>query len=280
MTDKRLTLLLVDVQKDFHPGGSLAIPSANDDAERIAAFIKKHSSKIDRIVATMDSHHKLHIAHPQVWEDPVTGEQPAPFTQIRHDDIKNGKWKPKDSIDLNKMVVSKYGNIASLQEYTLEYTKSLETKGRFVLCVWPEHCLIGTPGHSMVDNVRAAIDEWSIATGKSPEFVHKGMNNFTEMYSVLEAEVPTHDETSFNKKLMESLQSSEALLVCGQAMSHCVNYTLRGIVNHWDEGKKPISSIYLLTDCASAVPTFEKAAEEFQHDMKEAGVTLCTSEDF
>ena len=62
-TTTTTTLLLVDVQNDFHPGGSLAIPTANEDAERISKFIQQHSTKIDRVVATMDSHLKLHIAH-------------------------------------------------------------------------------------------------------------------------------------------------------------------------------------------------------------------------
>ena len=61
------TLLLIDVQKDFHPGGSLAIPTADQDAERTAQWIRRNSAQIDRIVATLDSHSKLHIAHPGFW---------------------------------------------------------------------------------------------------------------------------------------------------------------------------------------------------------------------
>jgi nicotinamidase-related amidase len=33
--------------------------------------------------------------------------------------------------------------------------------------------------------------------------------------------------------------------VCGQAMSHCVNYTTRDLMEHWD---KNMSSIVLLTN--------------------------------
>jgi hypothetical protein len=35
------------------------------------------------------------------------------------------------------------------------------------------------------------------------------------------------------------------LLVCGQALSHCVNYTTRDIIDHWD---KDFSNIVVLTD--------------------------------
>ena len=61
------TLVLVDVQKDFHPGGSLAIPTADEDALRIAQLLYDYPTQISRVVATMDSHQKLHIAHPGFW---------------------------------------------------------------------------------------------------------------------------------------------------------------------------------------------------------------------
>ena len=92
------TLLLVDVQKDFHPGGSLAIPTAGEDAERIAKLIRDHASKIDRVVATMDSHQKLHIAHPGFWRSGETGEHPNPFTLISSSDVAAGKWIPRSDV--------------------------------------------------------------------------------------------------------------------------------------------------------------------------------------
>ena len=50
---------------------------------------------------------------------------------------------------------------------------------------------------------------------------------------------------------------------------------LRDIVQRWPQDKT--DRISLLTDCASAVTGFEKEAEAFVHDMKEAGVKLCTA---
>lgn len=276
------TLLLIDVQKDFHPGGSLAIPTADDDANRVAQLIQTHGSKIDRVVATLDSHHKLHIAHPCFWLD-AKGSHPSPFTIISHDDVINGTWQPRSTLALSPgdltvfQVASKgdEGATLDLLEYAKEYTKRLEAKGRFQLCIWPEHCLIGTDGHAMVENIREALNDWSDATGGSIEFVWKGQNLLTEMYSALEADVPVSKETSFNQALQESLLESRKLLVCGQAMSHCVNYTLRDIVDKWPKERR--NEITLLTDCASAVPGFEKAAEEFQEDMKKAGIRLATA---
>jgi nicotinamidase-related amidase len=62
-------------------------------------------------------------------------------------------------------------------------------------------------------------------------------------------------------------------------MSHCVNYTLSDIVDHWTQEER--AKIILATDCCSAVPGFKDAAKTFQEDMKEAGIRLCTvDEDF
>ena len=122
------------------------------------------------------------------------------------------------------------------------------------------------------------MDKWSEQTGGSVEWVFKGQNLLTEMYSALAADVPVNKVTAFNATLHQSLMKSNRLIVCGQAMSHCVNYTTRDIVEHC-AGVGETSKIYLLTDCASAVPGFEAAAETFQKDMKAAGVQLVTSSD-
>ena len=288
MSETVLTLLLVDVQKDFHPGGSLAIPTANEDAERIAKLIKDNGSKITRVVATMDSHLKLHIAHPGFWLSGADGKtHPDPFTIISSQDIIDGKWKPCDALkvpansidgivfgDLDKVMDASSGTL-DLKKYAIEYTRRLEEKGKFMLCIWPEHCLIGSPGHGMVDIVREALDEWSETTGGSIEWLLKGQNLLTESYSVMEAEVPVVKSTEFDANLQKSLEATDRLVVCGQAMSHCVNYSLRSIVERWP--KEKYSAITLLTDCASNVPGFEAAGDTFQKDMKEIGVVLSTS---
>jgi nicotinamidase/pyrazinamidase len=90
-----------------------------------------------------------------------------------------------------------------------------------------------------------------------------------------EAEVPINSITSFNQTLLDSLKTSDRLFVCGQAMSHCVNYTLSSIVDRWDKDK--LSNIVLLTDCASSVPGFEATSVKVQEDMSNLGVTLLKS---
>lgn len=285
------TLLLVDVQKDFHPGGSLAIPTADKDAERIAALIQSDPGKINRIVATMDTHQVLHIAHPAFWvpgPSNTSGKHhPDPFTIISSEDLEKELWIPRGDLPIDKLdqmldrnVFSEAdsveeGGSLNLKKYCVEYARRLEKRGRFQLCIWPEHCLIGSTGHGMVDIVLKAVQDWSRKTGRSIDWVMKGQNLLTEMYSALEADVAVSKDTSFNERLFESLVKSKRLIICGQAMSHCVNYTARDIVARWPADRA--SQVVLLTDCASAVPGFEAAAETFKKDMQVKGVKLCTA---
>ena len=131
----------------------------------------------------------------------------------------------------------------------------------------------------------------------------KGANPFTEMYSGLKAEVqvPGDPTTAMNTALVARLLRAERVLVGGEAMSHCVNYTVRDLVEQWPAERRaqvasrppalagmklrpsrlpprplPLPQIVVLTDGASAVVGFEAAAEEFLKDMAAQGCTLCT----
>ena len=170
----------------------------------------------------MDSHHKLHIAHPCFWTNGETGAHPDPFTIISMDDVKSGKWIPRGDIKhpvrqplVDEVILSQGGAIPDnlyldngeldIVQYCIEYTRRLEEKGRFKLCIWPEHCLIGSEGHNVVKEVMDAFQEWSRVTGGSVEWVDKGQNLLTEMYSALCAEVPVSERTAFDFELFNGV---------------------------------------------------------------------------
>lgn len=289
--ERSVPMLLVDPQKDFHPGGSLAIPAAGDDSERISSFIDNNKSKINKIITTLDSHHKLHIAHSGFWKD-ENGNHPPIFSTISSDDVKSGKWKPRKDLVIgeedtgtgfavNPEIFPQAKDFFDgkggfdIQKYCELYTETLEKKGKFQLTIWPEHCLMGSPGHNVVDNINKAINDWVGQSGVSIEWVHKGQNLLTEMYSAFQAEVPVSKKTVFNDALLESLKKSDKVFIGGQALSHCVNYTVRDLVQKWPENER--DKIHILTDCASNVPGFEDAGSCFLDEMKSLGVTICTS---
>ncbi|OWZ08484.1 hypothetical protein PHMEG_00018966 [Phytophthora megakarya] len=259
-----LAMLVIDQQVSFHPGGSFAIPTANEDATRIATFITNHTSELTQIVFTMDSHQRYHIAHSIFWTNEA-GESPQPFTTISSGEIKNGVWKPRDS---------------KLKDYVLAYTQSLEASGKFSLTIWPEHCIIGSPGHNIVPNVLTSALEWTKKSLKPIQYVMKGSSPFTEHYSALRAEYElSYDpSTSLNTALIKSLQRANKVVIVGEALSHSVNYTVRDLVAAWPKSRR--SDLIILTDCSSPVPGFDERAKQFLRDMAAKGVTLMTSANF
>jgi nicotinamidase-related amidase len=267
----RQTLLIIDPQNDFHGGGSLAVPGADEDAERIASFIRSSFQSIERLVITLDSHNKLHIAHGAFWksgrDDAGEDKSPEPFTIITKPDVESKLWVPRN---------------AAYTEHVLDYIEKLEASGKFKLIIWPEHCIVGSPGHCVVAPIHAAANEWSFHTGKDIEYVRKGENNLTEMYSALAAEVPLPDDarTHMNTELRDSLLPltvGEQLIVCGQALSHCVNYTTRDLISglNSDSDADILRRVVLLENCASAVPNCEAAAAAFVADCRTQGLTVC-----
>lgn len=139
-------------------------------------------------------------------------------------------------------------NGSRVQEHCKHYTRELERSGAFVLTIWPEHCIKGSAGYEVVPELQTALRSWSDRQGKAVRFVNKGMNELTEMYSALQAELPMVDDpsTQLNTELIDQLRQSNKLVVCGQALSHCVNWTVRHLVSHWSS--RDPADIIILTD--------------------------------
>lgn len=260
-------VLMIDPQCDFHPesahqpfNGSLAVSGADKDAERIAAMIEANGEKIDAVFITLDTHQRYHIAHGMFWKN-AAGESPPPFTIIANADVAGGKWAPVDE---------------KFKDHCLHYTKTLEEKGKFQLCIWPEHCLVGTQGHAVESCVAKAVHEWEMKKTSAARFFCKGNNSLTEHYSCIEAEVVIEADphTQANRVLVDDLKTYSKVIVCGQAKSHCVNYTVRDLLRFWP--KEETSRLVILEDGMSSVTGFEESGTKFIEDMKESGLTMAT----
>mmetsp|Transcript_30545 Transcript_30545/g.42038 ORF Transcript_30545/g.42038 Transcript_30545/m.42038 type:complete len:1359 (-) Transcript_30545:23-4099(-) len=277
---KKNVLLIIDPQIDFHPEGgepgtrwyhppgALAVPGANEDSDRIAAMIKKHKHEIHEIYVSMDSHQPAHIAHAMFWASGADGvTQPTPFTVITHDEVAKGIWRPRDT------------RIETLN-WCMYYTELLERKGQMKLVIWPQHCIIGSRGHAVVPVINDALQEWidQFKVPKCVNYVHKGQNCRSEMYSAFMAEVPDPRDpsTELDRNLMARINEADTLIICGQGMSHCVNHTLRDLMKNW---RSEMSKLVLLTDGSSPVPGFEFAVDLLMTDARTMGVTVTTTEE-
>jgi nicotinamidase/pyrazinamidase len=265
---KKVVLLTIDGQFDFcDPSGALYVPGADKDMSRLATMVKRIKRDIDNIVATMDSHRILHIAHPIWWVD-YNGNHPNPFTQITIDDLlgMNPKWMATNP---------------AYRTRSIEYVEKLKTNNRYTLYVWSPHCLIGSKGHSIYPELFEAFCEWE-AQFAAVNYVTKGSNMFTEHYSALMADVfdPEDPTTGINTNLLNTLQDPEVALIAisGEAGSHCVANTMRDIANNF--GEENIKKFVYLEDTCSPVKGFENFQADFINEMVGRGMTVSTSDKF
>ncbi|MES2464074.1 MAG: hypothetical protein V4671_26170 [Armatimonadota bacterium] len=262
----RLHGLIIDPQEDFcNPSGSLFVPGADRDMSRLAAMIRRLGNRIGALHVTLDSHHTLDIAHPIWWQDPA-GNNPAPFTIITLDDVNDGRWTAANP---------------AARERSHDYVRQLAANGRYPLCIWPYHCLIGSGGHAIVPDLHQALQEWETATLSPVEFVTKGSNVWTEHYSALRADVPdpTDSTTLLNERLIQTLREADLIFVAGEAGSHCVANTVRDIVDAFGDATL-LQKIVLLTDATSPVTGFESLQANYLSDMAARGLKSATTTDF
>lgn len=280
-------LVVIDPQNDFmgNDDGSpysvsfkdgtalaatLAVKGAVSDMKRLAAMIDRVGPRLADVHVTLDSHRVIDVAHPGMWRDDA-GRPPAPFTIIRHDDIKSAIWQPRNFAHRKRM---------------LDYAAALETTGKYLLIIWPEHCLIGSWGHNVEANLAAALSRWERTQFANVDYVTKGSNPFTEHYGALMAEVPDPEDpsTQLNMDFIKILEEADIVGVAGEASSHCVKETIGQVVANI--GPDHLKKFHILTDCMSPVPAapgtpdFPAIAEQFLKDMAGCGMVLTTSDKF
>lgn len=274
-------LLIIDPQNDFCdlPSGycptdpltglatqpALPVAGAHADMLRLASFIRAASQSIDDITITLDSHHRLDIAHPTFWQQ-ANGVDVAPFTPITAAQVRAGDYAPREMAALPR---------------ALAYLDELEARGRFTLMVWPVHCEIGSWGHNIHADVRAACNAWEDAHCKQSTKVTKGSNPWTEHYSAVMAEVPDAQDpgTQLNGDLLAALAPADTLLIAGEASSHCVKATTEHLIDNLPLHplRNPSQRIVLLTDCMSPVGGFEAMQASFFEAMRGRGVEVASS---
>ncbi len=269
MTYHHTHLLIIDPQNDFCDlppttaanTPALPVAGAHADMQRLAAFIRAQAARLTDITLTLDSHHRLDIAHPGFWQQ-ADGSAVAPFTPITAAAVSAGQYLPRQSAHLGR---------------SLAYLDALEAQGRYTLMVWPVHCEIGTWGHNIHAEVHAAVNAWEDQHLAIASKLGKGSNPWTEHYSAVMAEVPDpHDPaTGLNHTLMASMDQADVLLIAGEASSHCVRATTEHIVQHL--ARRKAQRIVLLTDCMSPVAGFEAQHSAFLQSMQAQGLELATS---
>lgn len=254
----KVCLVAVDVQNTFCiPGFELYVggrsgTGAVDDNRRLCAFIYRNLHRITQIVPTMDTHRAIQIFH-SIFLVNEKGEHPAPYTLVTAEDVAQGRWKFNPAIGHSLGISPEYG-----QRHLLHYTRRLRESGKYELTIWPYHSMLGGIGHALVPAFEEAVFFHAVARYSQPDFHVKGDHALTEHYSVLGPEVNTgpDGETLAPKsdKFLRKLVEFDAVLIAGQAKSHCVAWTIADLLEDiMARDRSLVEKVYLLEDCTSPV---------------------------
>ena len=249
----RLCLLAVDVQNTFCiPDFELFVAGrsgsgAVDDNRRLCEFVYRNLGTITQIFPSLDTHHAMQVFH-AIWLVDEEGKHPSPYTLISAADVEAGRWR------VNPAVAE---TLEYAQRQLVHYTRALAEGGKYNLTIWPYHALLGGIGHALVSAVEEAVFFHGVARHSWPEFQVKGDNPLTEHYSMLGPEVtegPDGDRLGGpNTGLIEKLLAFEAVVIAGQAKSHCLAWTIDDLLEDDDVRERLAERTYLLEDCTSPV---------------------------
>lgn len=285
---RRVWLLLIDVQNTFClPDFELFVAGrdgrgAVQDNIRLCQFLYRNLDRITHISATMDTHLSQQVFHAVFFRD-KDGNHPAPYTNISADDLKSGRWKFNPDLAPRFEVTPEYG-----QEMLVHYADELEKRGKYALTVWPYHAMLGGIGHALVSSMEEAVFFHSMARLAQPEFELKGSRPFSEHYSAIGPEVKRGPKGEVlgehNDKFIETLKTMDALVIAGQAKSHCVAWTAADLLDDIRATDESLAErVFLLEDCTSPVVVpgadFTDAADEAFEGFARAGMHRVKSSD-
>jgi nicotinamidase-related amidase len=254
----RVALVVVDVQNTFcSPGFELFVAGrsgtgALDDSRRLCEFVYRNLDAITQVVATLDTHQALQIFH-RVFLVDADGRSPEPFTQVTAEDVEAGRWR------MNPAAAAGLGiDFDNADDHLRYYTRTLEEGGKYSLTVWPFHAMLGGIGYALVSAVEEALFFHSIARHAPLDFQPKGNNPLTEHYSMLGPEVEYDLEGEplgkRNQPLVERLLQYDAVVIAGEAKSHCVAWTIDDLLTDATVRERGLEEkVYLLEDCTSPV---------------------------
>lgn len=285
----RVCLVAVDVQNTFcipdfelYVGGRSGL-GAVDDNRRLCEFIYRNLPIISQIVPTMDTHQAMQIFH-AIFLVNEQGQHPAPYTLVTAKDIAQGLWR------FNTAIAEKIGSDSQfVQKHLAHYTQLLAQGDKYALTIWPYHALLGGIGHALVSAFEEAAFFHGFARQTQPDFQIKGNNALTENYSVLGPEVRTGPDGvpigARNDRLLSNLLTYDAIIIAGQAKSHCVAWTIQDLLDGINERDTSLAGkVYLLDDCSSPVVVpgaidYTEAANEAYQRFAQAGMHIVNSTD-
>jgi nicotinamidase-related amidase len=249
----------------------------------LVEFIYRNLGNLTQISVTQDTHQAMQIFHAMFLVN-EQGENPAPYTLISTEDIRQGYWKFNPEISASLGI-----NPQKCQEHLQYYVDELRRSGKYDLTIWPYHAMLGGIGHALVASLEEAVFFHTIARNSQADFEIKGNSPFTEHYSAIGPEVLSGADGKAlgrkSDKFLLKVKTYDVIIIAGQAKSHCVAWTIADLITQCQAvDSELVKKIYLLEDCSSpvvlpGVVDFTEQADAAYARFAEAGAHIVRSTD-
>lgn len=247
-------LLIIDPQVDFI-NGSLPVPGSEECMGRLARFIERRSDSFEDVLVTLDSHQPGHISFRSSWLT-KTWENEKDITEITPEMI-------------GETVKPKYPELDTAE--VIEYiTNRIPGKK---LDLWPDHCVIGTPGHCIWPSLKESFDKWSEKSGRVWKTMMKGNRSDREMYSAILCDGEKFIGLSNTPKIDSDLITSyDKIYIAGIAKDFCVAETVKDLMECF--GAEIKGRLIFLDDCMPIIVEGNESTKVYNECIEKYGAGM------
>ena len=257
--ENKTLLLIIDPQVDFI-SGSLPVETAEECMKRLSCSIDESPKRFSDILVTLDSHLPGHLSFRSSWIV-KSWEDERDITEITPEMI-GQTVKPKYSF-LNSEDISEY--LSRLPEKRLD--------------LWPDHCVIGTPGHSIWPRLKESLDGWSRKSKKPWEILMKGNRPDREMYSAILCDGEVFHGLSCTPGIDSNLiESYDTIYIAGIAKDFCVAATVRDLIERF--GPEIQDRLVFIDDCMPQIIDGNASCDIYDEAVEKHGACKTTSDFF
>ena len=240
--------------------GSLGVPGACKDIERLTQWIYNNMEKISNIAVSIDTHQPHQIFHPCWWID-ENGNNPDPYTIITLADLDAGKWRAVINPQASR-----------------DYVMHLEQDAKKALCIWTYHCLQGTSGCALENQFSNMIYYHSVAKKAVIQRLVKGQDPMSEMYGIIKPEYDT--KGYINIDFLNKIEKYDTVVIAGEAYDYCMLESIKQILDHFGPTSDTVKKIYILQDCASSIGDRTEVDKIYDDLKNKYNVNLVQSDTF
>lgn len=242
-------LIIVDAQNCFID--ELPIYGATLSPNFISEKINNNIQDIDYIAVIKDTHSKNEINNKINWIN-STGHHPSDLDVINRYDIGVNWWPTSVSL-----------------EYAKTYSDYLYKNNKEPIMMWPDHCILGTEGHNIINSIQNALNNWEKERNLKVIILEKGLNVYSEQYGILpEARFPIvlNDKniTLMTNEVIHILTTYSNITIIGDEYSHSVLPVLKDFYEiSYDWLKLPVEHSPVINLNHNIIDEFQENTRNF-----------------